>query len=606
MVTTRRSVTGQTSWSRLPMCAGEACQPFSTTTRDEERVSIERTRGLLVVILPGLVRVEVDRPGNAPARPAVDGAIGLDVSIEESQGNATALEEASIYATYGSLLKGKTQVDFFEDPQHIGCTQVPPPSHLQVPLPSHINIQPASIDMQENALNLSQGSGMTYSQMMQNMESMQFSQQGQVSFLDLLTGPMGNENQMFMITGRSEYVHNSDEDYAHGDNACSLNDTRGRNAQPDEYTDDQEDSAYKYNDTWVNPPQSGQNSDNSDGGEQECSQPDIPDNREDPNVASTVDLAGEDSDGEVRSVEEDVVQELSQEDIEIYLENESLKAAQTCSQEVRSHHVPHIDQVFDTHEAAFEFYNTYSDIIGFSAKIAGNYHCRKNNKATRYTFKCNRSGKVLDEETKAERKRKRDLKRQETRRKKMQEKGETEPLKPSPPPGVPPKDQPKKRKRNNVEITASDGSKSNEKYLFVTQEVKKIAEKLDAMTLAEDKAKELDPKDKSNGQVGDVGYAETEYGYLNDPKVVKSKGRPTTSAKQKLDGRYRTFAEQFLWKQQITCSHCGSHYHNIQTCESLHLDSSLFANNKKPKSKPRGNKKSTDESSNKAKKTREK
>jgi hypothetical protein len=144
---------------------------------------------------------------------------------------------------------------------------------------------------------------------------------------------------------------------------------------------------------------------------------------------------------------------LSQEDIEIFLENESLKAAQTCSQEVRSHHVPHIDQVFDTHEASFEFYNTYSDIIGFSAKIAGNYHCRNNNKATRYTFKCNRYGKVLDEETKAERKRKRDLKRQETRRKKMQEKGETEPLKPSPPPGIPPKDQPKKRKRNNVEIT---------------------------------------------------------------------------------------------------------------------------------------------------------
>ncbi|KAM0828053.1 hypothetical protein ACQ4PT_067797 [Festuca glaucescens] len=492
MVTTRRSVTGQTSWSRLPMCAGEACQPFSTTTRDEERVSIERTRGLLVVILPGLVRVEVDRPGNAPARPAVDGAIGLDVSIEESQGNATALEEASIYATYGSLLKGKTQVDFFEDPQHIGCTQVPPPSHLQVPLPSHINIQPASIDMQENALNLSQGSGMTYSQMMQNMESMQFSQQGQVSFLDLLTGPMGNENQMFMITGRSEYVHNSDEDYAHGDNACSLNDTRGRNAQPDEYTDDQEDSAYKYNDTWVNPPQSGQNSDNSDGGEQECSQPDIPDNREDPNVASTVDLAGEDSDGEVRWKPRE------KKDIRDLRYNVPLQMTGDCSQ-----------------------------------------------------LRFNVLSKVC----------------------------------------------------MNV---ASDGSKSNEKYLFVTQEVKKIAEKLDAMTLAEDKAKELDPKDKSNGQVGDVGYAETEYGYLNDPKVVKSKGRPTTSAKQKLDGRYRTFAEQFLWKQQITCSHCGSHYHNIQTCESLHLDSSLFANNKKPKSKPRGNKKSTDESSNKAKKTREK
>ncbi|KAM0871907.1 hypothetical protein ACQ4PT_039078 [Festuca glaucescens] len=460
-----------------------------------------------------------------------------------------------------SMDQDLTVVDFFEDPQHIDCTQVPPPSHLQVPLPSHINIQPASIDMQENALNLSQGSGMTYSQMLQNMESMQFSQQGQVSFLYLLTGPMGNENQMFMITARSGYVHNSDEYYAHGDNACSLNDTRGRNAQPDEYTDDQEDSAYKYNDTWVNPPQSGQNSDNSDGGEQECSQPDIPDNREDPNVASTVDLAGEDSDGEVRSVEEDVVQELSQEDIEIYLENESLKAAQTCSQEVRSHHVPHIDQVFDTHEAAFEFYNTYSDIIGFSAKIAGNYHCRKNNKATRWKPR--------------EKKDIRDLRYNVP----LQMTGDCSQL------------------RFNVLSkvcmnVASDGSKSNEKYLFVTQEVKKIAEKLDAMTLAEDKAKELDPKDKSNEQVGDVGYAETEYGYLNDPKVVKSKGRPTTSAKQKLDGRYRTFAEQFLWKQQITCS------------QKVNLEGSHL--NKFCINYISGKKKSTNESSNKAKKTREK
>jgi hypothetical protein len=135
---------------------------------------------------------------------------------------------------------------------------------------------------------------------------------------------------------------------------------------------------------------------------------------------------------------------------------------------------------------------------------------------------------------------------------------------------------------------ASDGSKSNEKYLFVTQEVKKIAEKLDAMTLAEDKAKEVDPKDKTNEEVGDLADIQSEYGYLNDPKVVKSKGRTSSSAKQKPDGRYRTFAEEFLGKQQITCSHCGSHYHNIQTCGNLHLDASLFPNNKKSKPNPRG------------------
>lgn len=150
---------------------------------------------------------------------------------------------------------------------------------------------------------------------------------------------------------------------------------------------------------------------------------------------------------------------------------------------------------------------------------------------------------------------------------------------------------------------ASDGSKSNEKYLFVTQEVERIAEKLDEMTLAEEKAKEADPKDKEKEQLVDV---HTEYGYLNDPKVVKSKGRPTVLGKQKVDGRYKTFAEQVFTRQQITCSHYGSYEHNIQTCENLHLDASLFANNKKPKNKPRAKKKPEYGRSKQTDKTKEK
>ena len=132
---------------------------------------------------------------------------------------------------------------------------------------------------------------------------------------------------------------------------------------------------------------------------------------------------------------------------------------------------------------------------------------------------------------------------------------------------------------------ASDGSKCNKKYLFVTEEVKKIAHKLEEMTLIEEKEKE------GNSEVNEdalVCTVESEYSQLNDPNVVKSKGRPTVG-KQKVDGRYKTIGEQGFSKQQITCSHCGSHDHNIQTCDNLHLDSSNFPRKKKSRKKSSGN-----------------
>ena len=84
-----------------------------------------------------------------------------------------------------------------------------------------------------------------------------------------------------------------------------------------------------------------------------------------------------------------------------------------------------------------------------------------------------------------------------------------------------------------------------------------------------------------------VGVADSEYGQLNDPEVVKSKGRPT-EGKQKVDGRFKTIGQQVFSKQQITCSHCGSHDHNIQTCDNLHLDSSKFPKKSKPRKKSAG------------------
>lgn len=54
----------------------------------------------------------------------------------------------------------------------------------------------------------------------------------------------------------------------------------------------------------------------------------------------------------------DGVEQLTQDDILIFLENESIIAAQNCSQEVRSHHVPLVDMVFDTEDAAYIWMNT--------------------------------------------------------------------------------------------------------------------------------------------------------------------------------------------------------------------------------------------------------
>ncbi|XP_037467469.1 protein FAR1-RELATED SEQUENCE 7-like [Triticum dicoccoides] len=111
------------------------------------------------------------------------------------------------------------------------------------------------------------------------------------------------------------------------------------------------------------------------------------------------------------------VQKLTQEDILIFLENDSIEAAQSASQEVRSHHVPHVDMVFDTGDASYNFYNEYASIAGFSVIKASRYCGKKQggSATTRVTFKCNRSGKLIDEEEQENRKKKRhDTRQQKT------------------------------------------------------------------------------------------------------------------------------------------------------------------------------------------------
>lgn len=130
------------------------------------------------------------------------------------------------------------------------------------------------------------------------------------------------------------------------------------------------------------------------------------------------------------------IEHLSQEDIQIFLENDSVAAAQTCSQEVRSHHVPHVDMVFDSYGAAYAFYNEYAAICGFAIKKAGNYHgTNPDGKAvSRYTFKCNHLGKVVSEDVLEERKKRRQLKKQEKT-------------------GIPPPEKAKRKRKNFIQIT---------------------------------------------------------------------------------------------------------------------------------------------------------
>nr|AAU90129.1 unknown protein [Oryza sativa Japonica Group] len=89
-------------------------------------------------------------------------------------------------------------------------------------------------------------------------------------------------------------------------------------------------------------------------------------------------------------------QNFSEEDINIFLENESVAAVQRGGQEANSAHAPSINKVFADENEAFDFYNGYAYMVGFSTCKASNYHSRKTDVVTRHTFKCNRWRKPSD------------------------------------------------------------------------------------------------------------------------------------------------------------------------------------------------------------------
>jgi hypothetical protein len=136
---------------------------------------------------------------------------------------------------------------------------------------------------------------------------------------------------------------------------------------------------------------------------------------------------------------------------------------------------------------------------------------------------------------------------------------------------------------NRLIDMASEAAKTNEKYLYVVKEAMKIEEGLDEMNKAEElqrqksnESAEKNPSDAQHRAPHPDGYGDS----LENPDIAPSKGRPH------IQGRHKTLMETLLTKQQITCSHCGSHNHNIATCDKLHLPKTDFPSKKtRPKKK---------------------
>ncbi|XP_051211137.1 uncharacterized protein [Lolium perenne] len=133
---------------------------------------------------------------------------------------------------------------------------------------------------------------------------------------------------------------------------------------------------------------------------------------------------------------------------------------------------------------------------------------------------------------------------------------------------------------------SSEGAVTERKYLFLLDEIKRIEDRLDEMT-QEDETAEFQKRgkgkqpcatseqQKTSEQQHKDGFRDN----LQDPDVVPSKGRPETSKRQ------RTFVEELMSKNQITCSHCGSHQHNIATCTMRHIPKSFFEKSVKTSNK---------------------
>lgn len=214
---------------------------------------------------------------------------------------------------------------------------------------------------------LSQEGSNSYTSLMQQMNifahiSAQNNQLEPENFNYLLEAPVSFENNMFMTSSRIDYSQRSTED---------LQETHSDIQQENQVTANIREDEAKFG------------------------------NEADEQITLQDENMMEEDNNNYAQQEENQSGPLTEEDIEIYLENESIKAIHTAGQEAESKHLPYIDMTFATDEEAHTFYNDYAFIVGFSVSKAGNYHSRskKNlNKVTRVTFKCNKTGKSKDEQ----------------------------------------------------------------------------------------------------------------------------------------------------------------------------------------------------------------
>src|SRR6185503_8029803 len=88
-------------------------------------------------------------------------------------------------------------------------------------------------------------------------------------------------------------------------------------------------------------------------------------------------------------------EQLEEEDVENFLENERIASNQEKVSEIDSQYVPHEGMEFSTSSEGHKFFNCYGYLAGFAVVIA--HHARtqsrkRNNEIIRITYKCNRQG----------------------------------------------------------------------------------------------------------------------------------------------------------------------------------------------------------------------
>uniref|UniRef100_A0ACD6A5I4 Uncharacterized protein n=1 Tax=Avena sativa TaxID=4498 RepID=A0ACD6A5I4_AVESA len=249
--------------------------------------------------------------------------------------------------------------------------------------------------------------------------------------------PMGSENKTFMITGRD------------GSSQTLLLDEDGEPEQQPKFgdNDEVEEDEQEQNDNYEQQPQFRDNDavedndadrfynwqwDDDNGQHNNESASKNTNNQE--SVINSDDNRDKYPATEIEMPEG--VEQLTPEDIRLFLESESVKAACTGSQEAIGHHVPYMNMIFDTEEEAYKFYNEYASICGFSVRRASNYKGKNRGDeiGSRRTYTCHKFGKVVDPDVLENRK----LKRQE------RDQART---------GKAPADNTKKRRRNVTEVT---------------------------------------------------------------------------------------------------------------------------------------------------------